>query len=158
MEAAPFQERQNNILTKINNFISLSFIENVTSGQWYQVWYDDPTSLKLRSEYAVRMNLRGVGMWTANDLDYSNTTQVQIEFPVADLHNKILDAPGQIFFILMHFSISGNFGRLIGWRPSIPLGNSGSTPAFYLKNSLEIDFSNWHLRSILIWACNCSIK
>ena len=116
MEAAIFKERQIIIIIFRQKSITLFlylFIQNATSGQWYQVWYDDPTSLKLRSEYAMKMNLRGVGMWTANDLDYSNTTQVQIEFPVADLHNKILDAPGQIFFILMHFS--GNFGRLIGW-------------------------------------------
>ena len=42
-----------------------------------QVWYDDPQSLALKYAAAKRMGLRGVGMWTANFLDYANHGQVK---------------------------------------------------------------------------------
>ena len=68
--------RSGKFLTNIKTLFFSLLIQNITNGQLYQVWYDDPTSLKLRSDYAIKMSLRGVGMWTANDLDYSNSTQV----------------------------------------------------------------------------------
>ena len=50
--------------------------QNAMTSKMHQIWYDDAQSLKLRSDYAVKMNMRGVGIWTADSLDYSNTTQV----------------------------------------------------------------------------------
>lgn len=32
-------------------------------GQWYQTWYDDPTSLALKAQLASMFHLRGVGIW-----------------------------------------------------------------------------------------------
>jgi len=40
--------------------------------QMHQVWYDDPESLVLKYKLAKSMKLRGVGMWTADFLDYEN--------------------------------------------------------------------------------------
>lgn len=51
------------------NFIDTS------SGDTHQMWYDDPESLGLKYQYAVDNSLRGVGMWTANYLDYSDTPE-----------------------------------------------------------------------------------
>ncbi|XP_022096446.1 di-N-acetylchitobiase-like isoform X2 [Acanthaster planci] len=42
-------------------------------GQIRQVWYDDVESLTLRYEYAKHVNLHGVGMWTVDSLNYSQT-------------------------------------------------------------------------------------
>ena len=42
-------------------------------GRPHQVWYDDPTSLRIKYEWAVSRDLRGVGMWEADDLDYADT-------------------------------------------------------------------------------------
>ena len=56
-----------------------------------------------------------------------------LQFTTADLHGKIWTlcppSPRPIFFIFMNFS--GNFGRIIGWRPGVlapSLGNHRSTP------------------------------
>ena len=45
-------------------------------GHMYQVRYDDPNSLQRKYAEARRMGLAGVGMWSAQHLDYSNETQV----------------------------------------------------------------------------------
>jgi len=39
--------------------------------QVYQIWYDDPQSLVYKYSFAHQMNLRGVGMWTADFLAYN---------------------------------------------------------------------------------------
>eukprot|EP01098_Paradermamoeba_levis_P007045 TRINITY_DN2927_c0_g6_i1.p1 TRINITY_DN2927_c0_g6~~TRINITY_DN2927_c0_g6_i1.p1 ORF type:complete len:424 (-),score=93.29 TRINITY_DN2927_c0_g6_i1:42-1211(-) len=39
----------------------------------HQVWYDDPESLRYKFEVAKTLNLRGVGMWNADSLDYSGS-------------------------------------------------------------------------------------
>ncbi|XP_058494445.1 di-N-acetylchitobiase [Solea solea] len=44
------------------------------SGQIHQVWYDDPQSICLKTNYVKSNGLRGVGMWNANILDYSGET------------------------------------------------------------------------------------
>ncbi|BFZ25412.1 hypothetical protein BsWGS_28451 [Bradybaena similaris] len=40
-----------------------------------QVQYDDPKSLKLKYDLAARKDIRGVGMWTVDFLDYSDTQE-----------------------------------------------------------------------------------
>ncbi|XP_008327096.1 di-N-acetylchitobiase [Cynoglossus semilaevis] len=46
-------------------------------GQIHQVWYDDPQSICLKTDYVKTKGLRGVGMWNANILDYSGETVAQ---------------------------------------------------------------------------------
>ncbi|XP_062920860.1 di-N-acetylchitobiase [Mobula hypostoma] len=41
---------------------------------YHEVWYDDPQSISKKALLLVKFNLRGIGMWNANLLDYSNTT------------------------------------------------------------------------------------
>ena len=43
-------------------------------GEPHQVWYDDPLSLILKYKYAAKMNLRGVGIWNVDAVDYGNST------------------------------------------------------------------------------------
>lgn len=51
------------------------FSKDSSSGNTHQMWYDDPESLGLKYQYAVDNDLRGVGMWTANFLDYTDTPE-----------------------------------------------------------------------------------
>lgn len=44
-------------------------------GQYRQMRYDDETSLAYKYMLAIASSLRGVGMWTANFLDYSDTPE-----------------------------------------------------------------------------------
>ena len=41
----------------------------------YQVWYDDVKSLRIKYKLAERVNLRGVGMWHGDALDYTDTRE-----------------------------------------------------------------------------------
>lgn len=38
-----------------------------------QIWYDDPKSLALKYQVAVEYNLRGIGFWNLDCLDYAST-------------------------------------------------------------------------------------
>ena len=42
------------------------------AGQTHEVRYDDPSSLAMRYAYAKSEDFRGVGMWHADSLDYSD--------------------------------------------------------------------------------------
>ncbi|XP_023587279.1 di-N-acetylchitobiase [Trichechus manatus latirostris] len=42
-----------------------------SAGSFHQVWYDNPRSISLKVSYVVKNGLRGIGMWHANSLDYS---------------------------------------------------------------------------------------
>ena len=48
-----------------------------SSGKLKQVWFDDERSLGLKYAAAKALGLRGVGMWNADALDYSNPYQTQ---------------------------------------------------------------------------------
>ncbi|XP_028300210.1 di-N-acetylchitobiase [Gouania willdenowi] len=52
-------------------------------GQTHQVWYDDPQSICLKAEAVKAKGLRGIGMWNANILDYSDE-------PVAKLQTAMM--------------------------------------------------------------------
>ncbi|XP_064602320.1 di-N-acetylchitobiase-like isoform X2 [Liolophura sinensis] len=49
--------------------------KSTTDDQMHQMWYDDPESLTIKYKLVTTLNLRGAGMWQADALDYSNTTQ-----------------------------------------------------------------------------------
>lgn len=51
--------------------------QDVGTNTTHQVWFDDPFSIQYKFKMATAMQLRGVGMWTANFLDYGNATMVQ---------------------------------------------------------------------------------
>ena len=42
-----------------------------------QFWYDDRESLVIKYELAQELGLRGVGMWNADGLDYSDPDMVK---------------------------------------------------------------------------------
>jgi len=50
-------------------------------GVQHQVWYDDPESLQWKYVWARNLRLRGIGMWNADELDYSDD-------PVARKHTR----------------------------------------------------------------------
>ncbi|KAI0237532.1 Di-N-acetylchitobiase [Lamellibrachia satsuma] len=45
------------------------------TGDLYQVWYDDPQSLRIKYKLADNTSLRGVGMWEADTLNYTDTPE-----------------------------------------------------------------------------------
>lgn len=45
----------------------------------HQVWYDNERSLFYKYMVAIMSGFKGVGMWTANDLDYSDTPEAKLQ-------------------------------------------------------------------------------
>ena len=56
-------------------YIQSYVLQHKGSGDVHQVWYDDPQSLRLKYKFADHMNMRGVGMWEADSLDYTDTPE-----------------------------------------------------------------------------------
>uniref|UniRef100_UPI00398E3DE8 di-N-acetylchitobiase-like n=1 Tax=Pristiophorus japonicus TaxID=55135 RepID=UPI00398E3DE8 len=46
----------------------LNYMVNIT---YHEVWFDDPESISIKASILMKLKLRGIGMWNANDLDYS---------------------------------------------------------------------------------------
>ncbi|XP_033624112.1 di-N-acetylchitobiase-like [Asterias rubens] len=53
------------------------FFNHLVSGHIHQLWYDDPESLTLRYNNAKSFQLRGVSMWQADCLDYSDDPEAK---------------------------------------------------------------------------------
>ena len=58
----------------LSELMHCSFHLQGSDGHMYQVWFDNVKSLKIKYDLAVNMGLRGVGMWAADSIDYTNTT------------------------------------------------------------------------------------
>ncbi|XP_041367376.1 di-N-acetylchitobiase-like [Gigantopelta aegis] len=56
-----------------NTLTPYFYQKNTTSGEYYEVWYDDPESLSLKYQLADKIGLRGVGVWNVDCLDYGDT-------------------------------------------------------------------------------------
>lgn len=56
----------------IFNFICL--LQDKATQQMHQVRFDDPISLRLKYEVAEMFNLRGVGTWNIDCLDFSDAS------------------------------------------------------------------------------------
>lgn len=50
----------------------VSFLQNTSSGIMHQIQYDDPASLTTKYTFAVDQNLRGVGVWNCECLNYTS--------------------------------------------------------------------------------------
>lgn len=43
----------------------------------YQIWFDNPQSLRLKYQLVRELGLRGAGMWNADTLDYASSSGVR---------------------------------------------------------------------------------
>ena len=53
-------------------YFHILFLCKDKKGQTIQIQYDDPWSVMLKYRLAKQMELRGVGMWCLDSLDYTN--------------------------------------------------------------------------------------
>ncbi|XP_063154260.1 di-N-acetylchitobiase-like [Candoia aspera] len=75
------------IMTQVNSSLSgilwdeeqkAPYLEYKDSqGAFHQLWFDDPRSVSLKAAYVKNRGLRGIGMWNANCLEYSGSSEVQ---------------------------------------------------------------------------------
>ncbi|XP_078418019.1 di-N-acetylchitobiase [Cetorhinus maximus] len=42
------------------------------NGTYHEVWYDDPQSISIKASLIKKLNLRGIGMWNGNLLNYDD--------------------------------------------------------------------------------------
>ncbi|GCB76112.1 hypothetical protein scyTo_0017426 [Scyliorhinus torazame] len=45
------------------------------NGTYHEVWYDDPQSISMKASLIKKLNLRGIGMWNGNLLDYDDPSE-----------------------------------------------------------------------------------
>lgn len=45
----------------------------VSANGSYQIWFDNPQSLRLKYQLVKELGLRGAGMWNADTLDYASS-------------------------------------------------------------------------------------
>ena len=81
----------------------------------YQIWYDDPESLKVKFKLIEKLNLRGAGMWEVDQLDYKSndpeiiqqTRQMWNAFPkfrkTHNHHGRVLNIFHICNEIVVHF-------------------------------------------------------
>ena len=50
-------------------------LQHKDSGDVSQVWYDDAQSLWIKYKFADQMSLRGVGVFHADTIDYTDTPE-----------------------------------------------------------------------------------
>ena len=67
------QNGENN--RKWNSDALSPYIMLYSHNTFYQLWYDDPLSLGFKFDLARSLNLRGIGFWNIDLLDYSDTPQ-----------------------------------------------------------------------------------
>lgn len=65
-------------------------------GPVHQVWMDDPESLLIKYDLANQFQLRGVGMWHADCLDYSANASTQVQQDTRDMWNALRRFPMKI--------------------------------------------------------------
>ncbi|XP_041367582.1 di-N-acetylchitobiase-like [Gigantopelta aegis] len=75
------------------------------AGQTFQFWYDDPESLSSKFGLASRLGLRGVGVWRADCLDYSDkeealaiTDKMWDAIPTFHIHDHESSSPISFVF------------------------------------------------------------
>jgi len=51
---------------------------NDTNNVTHQIWYDDSATLSWKISFATFKNLRGIGVWNANTLDYSGSSSSKV--------------------------------------------------------------------------------
>lgn len=64
---------------KWNKFTSTPTFTYFVRGQRYQVNYDDPVSLRLKWQSALKMGFRGAGIWNIDMLDYSSNSKASAD-------------------------------------------------------------------------------
>ncbi|XP_062921141.1 di-N-acetylchitobiase-like [Mobula hypostoma] len=54
---------------------------------YHEVWYDDPESISMRVSIVLKLNLRGVGVWTANEINYADDARARMQ--AAEMWNAV---------------------------------------------------------------------
>lgn len=58
-------------------------------GHIHQVWMDDPKTLLMKYDLANNFQLRGVGMWHADCLNYSANASTEVKQDTHDMWNAL---------------------------------------------------------------------
>jgi Di-N-acetylchitobiase len=59
------------------------------TGHTHQVWMDDPETLLLKYDLANNFQLRGIGSWNADSLDYSVNASSDVQRDTHDMWNAM---------------------------------------------------------------------
>ncbi|GFO06697.1 Di-n-acetylchitobiase [Plakobranchus ocellatus] len=90
---------------------------NQTTNVTYQIQYDNPQSLKMKYNYATSQNLRGIGIFHIDMLDYSDTSE-GIEMR-KQMFGLLPPTKSQNFFSLADRELEQT-NQVLGQRPACP--------------------------------------
>jgi Di-N-acetylchitobiase len=63
--------------------------KHLKNGHTHQVWMDDPETLLAKYDLANSFQLRGIGMWHADSLDYSANASAEVQQDTLDMWNAM---------------------------------------------------------------------
>ena len=61
-----------------------------------QAWMDDPETLMMRYDLANSFNLRGIGMWEADSVDYSANASSEVKQDTREMWEAMGRLPAKI--------------------------------------------------------------
>ncbi|XP_059841190.1 di-N-acetylchitobiase-like [Hypanus sabinus] len=54
---------------------------------YHEVWYDDPESISMKVSIMMKLNLRGIGVWAANNIHYAGDVRARMQ--AAEMWNAV---------------------------------------------------------------------
>ena len=79
--------------------VFFNYIHN-DHGHLHQVWMDDQETLALKYDLANSFNLRGVGMWNADALNYSVNASSEVQEDTREMWKAMRRFPNKINNVL----------------------------------------------------------
>ena len=55
--------------------VVLLMFQDEQTGQYHQIWFDNVQSLRIKYKLASDLRMLGVGMWEADNLNYTDTAE-----------------------------------------------------------------------------------
>ncbi|XP_072918471.1 di-N-acetylchitobiase-like [Hemitrygon akajei] len=63
------------------------YFDYLVGNTYHEVWYDDPESISMKVSIMMKLNLRGIGVWAANNIDYIADARARMQ--AAEMWNAV---------------------------------------------------------------------
>ncbi|XP_059841194.1 di-N-acetylchitobiase-like [Hypanus sabinus] len=63
------------------------YFDYLVGNTYHEVWYDDPESISMKVSIMMKLNLCGIGVWAANNINY--TGDVRARMQAAEMWNAV---------------------------------------------------------------------
>ncbi|XP_059841191.1 di-N-acetylchitobiase-like [Hypanus sabinus] len=63
------------------------YFDYLVGNTYHEVWYDDPESISMKVSIMMKLNLRGIGVWAANNIHYAGDIRARMQ--AAEMWNAV---------------------------------------------------------------------